>query len=445
MWRKWGCVTSSAFLFVVPFWYPSLCAWFVFIFLVPLFYAAVRFAITWREGLVWGLIVFGTLLHPLTRVVHEHGSGKFRLLAAALLIMWSAAHAAVWFWATQGLAAGFGLSPVRMIFCWGFTAFCYVIFVDRWLLWFLWPVQGYPFINLLVPLAIDARWLQGVPYTGSELLLLLLILVGIGITLCIIKHQKRWLVLSCIGLAPFVYGWVIHKQYLPPAIIQTIGCIPPAKKRRAMDMAAEIATQLSRGVRKGSFSVLVLPESAFPYPLNEFPEALSCWAMAQGELPLVLGSHRKAERLYNTLYVVKGGRIINYYDKKRLVPFTESMPINLRNRWLQTIFLGTADEFFPGEQARDCECVNVTQDQLFQPLICSELFLGIPQPCPHHPTIPLICMLNESWFMSSWQRKLMILLATLQAMRTRRSILYVSHESALWITATGGVHSLPRL
>ena len=95
---------------------------------------------------------------------------------------------------------------------------------------------------------------------------------------------------------------------------------------------------LSAGPGRDGFTprVVVWPESAVPFLLDENPKALAMIAevLRPGQI-LLTGAIRRAapdgpdsRKLYNSLLVVDDrGRIIGSYDKRRLVPFGEYLPL----------------------------------------------------------------------------------------------------------------------
>ncbi len=82
--------------------------------------------------------------------------------------------------------------------------------------------------------------------------------------------------------------------------------------------------------------VIVWPESAVPFLLDENPKALAmiAGALKPGQI-LLTGAIRRAapdgpdsRRLYNSLLAIDDrGRILDIYDKRRLVPFGEYLPL----------------------------------------------------------------------------------------------------------------------
>lgn len=80
---------------------------------------------------------------------------------------------------------------------------------------------------------------------------------------------------------------------------------------------------------------LIWPELAFPYVLSREPQALSAIARAlQGRI-LITGAARieadgggKRGKIFNSIEVLRGDKILAFYDKMHLVPFGEYLPLD---------------------------------------------------------------------------------------------------------------------
>jgi apolipoprotein N-acyltransferase len=80
---------------------------------------------------------------------------------------------------------------------------------------------------------------------------------------------------------------------------------------------------------------LIWPESAFPFVLSREPQALASIARALHGKILITGAARAEEaegdarhsKIFNSIEVVQGNRIVAFYDKAHLVPFGEYLPL----------------------------------------------------------------------------------------------------------------------
>lgn len=149
-------------------------------------------------------------------------------------------------------------------------------------------------------------------------------------------------------------------------------------------------------------TVLVWPESAFPFPLTKEPGRLAAIAEFLPEgTTLVTGAYREETppnspaQFYNAIYVIgDDGTIMQAYDKVRLVPFGEYVPAG---DWLQRAGLRQlADHgFAPGPVRRP---LTLPDGPAFAPLICYEIiFPGAALGEGERPNV-LLNVTNDGWF-----------------------------------------------
>lgn len=153
-------------------------------------------------------------------------------------------------------------------------------------------------------------------------------------------------------------------------------------------------------------TLLIWPESAFPFFLTREPDALSMIAgMLEPDTTLVTGAARLAEPVpgrsekhaYNSVYVIDhNGSILASYDKLHLVPFGEYLPFeNVLERAGLTQLTNVPGGFLPGQRRRRI-AVPGAPDML--PLICYEvIFPGEAVPKGERPGW-LLNLTNDAWF-----------------------------------------------
>ncbi len=154
---------------------------------------------------------------------------------------------------------------------------------------------------------------------------------------------------------------------------------------------------------------LIWPESAFPFFLTREPDALAAIAglLSPGTV-LITGAARYADaasgpgriRAYNSIYVIDhDGSILSVYDKVRLVPFGEFLPLRgvLERLGLQQL-VRVPGGFLPGERRRPIESPRAPS---FIPLVCYEAIFP-------HAVAPqgdragfILNVTNDGWFGSS--------------------------------------------
>lgn len=149
---------------------------------------------------------------------------------------------------------------------------------------------------------------------------------------------------------------------------------------------------------------LIWPESAFPYILSREPQALSAIAHALQGKVLITGAARiesdgggKRGKIFNSIEVLQGGRILAFYDKMHLVPFGEYLPLEglLRPLGVSHLVPGTWDQ---GQGPRTLAAPGLPP---MAPLVCYEaVFPGEATARDKEGKRPqlLLNVTNDGWF-----------------------------------------------
>jgi apolipoprotein N-acyltransferase len=160
----------------------------------------------------------------------------------------------------------------------------------------------------------------------------------------------------------------------------------------------------STGVRDAT--ILIWPESAFPFFLSREPDAM---AQIAGLLPkgtiLITGSVRapdlpvgaKITRAYNSIYAIDhDGSILSIYDKLHLVPFGEFLPFQDLMEKLGFVQLTKVQGgFIPGTRRKPMDIPNAPRAL---PLICYEaIFPGDVVTGKDRPGW-IVNLTNDGWF-----------------------------------------------
>ena len=160
----------------------------------------------------------------------------------------------------------------------------------------------------------------------------------------------------------------------------------------------------STGVRDAS--ILIWPESAFPFFLTREADAMAQIAdlLPKGTI-LITGSVRAPDlppgvritRAYNSIYVIDhDGSVLSVYDKLHLVPFGEYLPFQ---DWMEKLgfvqLTKVQGGFIPGTRRRAMEMPNAPR---MLPLICYEaIFPGDVASRDDRPGW-IINLTNDGWF-----------------------------------------------
>jgi apolipoprotein N-acyltransferase len=174
--------------------------------------------------------------------------------------------------------------------------------------------------------------------------------------------------------------------------------------RKYLDLSDGATSPERTGV--SSATILIWPESAFPFLLTERPAVLAAidallpegtiliTGAARGEPP---GGRDNPPRVFNSIYVIDaGGEIIDAYDKVHLVPFGEFLPfrslfeaIGIRQ------LVALPGGFSPGSRRRT---VPLSAAPAFAPLICYEAIFPGEVVEPGSKPGWLLNLTNDAWY-----------------------------------------------
>ena len=144
--------------------------------------------------------------------------------------------------------------------------------------------------------------------------------------------------------------------------------------------------------------IVIWPEVALTYFLTEEPDVIE---YLKTEIPknvtLITGGLRRefnneSFKLFNSLYLIKNENL-HFYDKKKLVPFGEFVPLR---GFLKSFKLapGTTD-FSEGDKANQMRIELEKEEIFFEPSICYE---AIFQTLAENKSSVFVNITNDAWF-----------------------------------------------
>lgn len=330
-------------------------------------------------GLPAYLAVYTSLGLALARLIWVRGATRILALAATLTAAeWLRGHLLSGFpWNAFGYALTEPLvlaQSVSLVGIWGLTFLAVAIFAS--------------------PAAIaDDRTDTPHPYRATALgLILLAVMAGFGV--------------ARLRTNPTQYATGVALRIMQPNLQQDAKFNYSAKAEvmsRYLRLSDRATGPQSKGVHDAT--ILVWPESAFPFFLTREPDALAqIAALLKPGTELVTGAVRQASpspsghvRAYNSVYVIDpDGSIRDIYDKVHLVPFGEYLPFQrlLEKFGLQQL-TKVAGGFLSGERRR---AMDVPGAPKMLPLICYEaIFPGSAVPRDERPGW-IVNVTNDGWF-----------------------------------------------
>ena len=275
---------------------------------------------------------------------------------------------------------------------------------------------GFPWNAIGYAAMPDVVAMQSVAAVGIDALNVLTIWAVAAPVLLIDRRTRAWGMLIPVALVSAHLGFGLWR--LDGATTESSGTRvrvvqPAVPQDRKWDGAAQLAifeglvdltTAPARGELRGAPADLVVwPETALPFVLNETPEALSVLgdALSEGQTLLaggVRGEGLDEDRLwFNALYAVDAeGRIEASRDKVHLVPFGEYLPFPaLLDRLGVSRLVEAPADFTAGPRRLTLPLPGGT---VLLPLICYEaIFPAALNALGKAPTA-ILNITNDAWF-----------------------------------------------
>jgi apolipoprotein N-acyltransferase len=331
-------------------------------------------------GLPAYLALFTAFGFALARLIWTRDGSRVIALAVSLTISeWLRGHVLTGFpWNTFGYALTEPLALAQtasLIGLWGLTFLSVAIFASPAAL-------------------IDGRSRGRIPWVAPVLALSLLIAMGIfGVVR--------------LNLQPTTTVANVKLRIMQPNLQQDVRFNYAAKAevmQKYLTLSDRASGPQSTGVRDAS--ILIWPESAFPFFLTREADAMAQIAalLPKGTV-LITGSVRAPDvppgtritRAYNSIYVIDhDGSVLSAYDKLHLVPFGEYLPFQ---DWMEKLgfvqLTKVQGGFIAGTRRRTLEIPNAPRAL---PLICYEaIFPGDVAARDDRPGW-IVNLTNDGWF-----------------------------------------------
>lgn len=174
------------------------------------------------------------------------------------------------------------------------------------------------------------------------------------------------------------------------------------EKQKYEDFFRQI--DLSDAQNAKDVKAIIWSETSVPYVIDDNPMLLMNLADAvpQDGVLITGGLRLEGKKVWNSVFVINKSGVASHYDKHRLVPFGEFIPLH---QYLSFLFLdkvvdqitGGGSGFSSGEGPQTL----ITDIFSFSPLICYEaIFSGDAVNKNHRPDL-LINVTNDAWFGNS--------------------------------------------
>jgi apolipoprotein N-acyltransferase len=429
---NWILAVLSGLLFAFSFPNAGI-GWLIFIALIPLFLALTR-ARGWWQALFLGWVSQFTawlIMVPwVVRVMSHYGglpyvTGVLIFVAmCAILALYGGLFAVLFF----RIAPGTRFHRWLLVpLAWGAIEYARTYLLS-----------GFPW-NLIAAAIVDYTPLiqfdrVAGPYALSFLILLPAITVSWLIT-ARPRGMRLVAVVMPVTILCFIWwatGLVAAKMVVRPATgpTYTAALVQPNisqemrwSESSTLEIFQRMMNMTEEAVRAGA-TVIIWPESTVPlsYVTTDFYREAIESASRQYAVDIILGSVAEdpatPNRLWNAAFLVSGGRTIGHYDKIRLVPFGEYVPLR-KMLFFARKLVRAVGEFEFGN--RDSPLVGLLR---YGPAICYEIvFPQIPRTQVVHGAGVLVTITNDAWYDGTSAPRQHLNQARLRAVETDRYVL----------------------
>ncbi len=334
-------------------------------------------------------------------------------------------------------------STLRILGCLGLAAFWVLL---EWLRgWFL---SGFPWLPLAASQWQRPLLLQVAAYAGSGAVSFVLIMFNLGAGAYAhriffegatgLKKRSPEFMAALLVLAgasfPLVADVMGQQRQTAARVAVVQPYIPQNQKwdeAHARDILRTLETLTLQAARSGAHDFIVWPEAVTPWAIGRDADVrawLESVSRSAGK-PILLGSIRTEvlshpdELWYNSAVVVdpSAGLQAAPYNKRKLVPFGEYVPLRPALGWLAK-FVPIGGDFTPGDSAETL--TPFAGGPRFGALICYEdVFPGLARQSVRAGAEVLAVLTNNAWYGEGGAAYQHAAHSVLRAVETRRPVL----------------------
>ncbi len=247
--------------------------------------------------------------------------------------------------------------------------------------------------------------------------------------------QRRWKASTILVLTITLVGFMAMKEkeerikrakVVDVALVQT--AVPQEDKlyTSAFKRHAESLLQLTEEAVHKGVDLVVLPESAFHFFYSEENDDYNFRLRTLSiEAPILVGliDIREGLKPYNSAYLLKDGRVIDYYDKIRLFPIGEYMPFPFG--FLKNLFPAISGiDYLPGKNLKPIEYKGM---KIATPICFEVAYHGLVKELSKRANL-IAVFTNDGWFKDSDCVSQHYLWARVRALETGKYVLWVNNS-----------------
>lgn len=277
-----------------------------------------------------------------------------------------------------------------------------------------WALTGFPWNNLGTMLTSNPWFMQAAALVGVDGVALIAVLLfalpalladhraawrGIAFPVVILAVLAAWGHLRPAYMPVIDSGKTIEARLVQPSVPQNLKW-DAAEKQKIFDQLMALSKQQA----EKRPDLIVWPETALPYLLQERPQTLADMGdlLADGQWILtgairVEGETGDAARYYNSVLAIDDkGEVSGAADKLHLVPFGEYLPFST---WLAPLGINplvvAPGAFSPGNAP---EQIAGPKDVKIMPLICYEAIFAGPTARQVKAADLIVNVTNDAWY-----------------------------------------------
>ncbi len=422
----------ASICYVLPFYYPQLWP-LLWLFPALLFHALYSQKPSFKTLIFLSIATISFQLLPLgDALIKMAPVSLLKFVPPALLVLYVSLYVIVWLSVTQKIIKAHDV--FFALAAWTTSLWVYFLFIEYALLWPFGRMEGYIFMNPLLPMAVIPQLLAPLSYFSLVFVLLWFCCITSTIYAAYKSKNPKHKLLLAILVVPWLLMTFQNSQDTPPSWLNNVGHLPLSLAGSVSSDAGQavICHELDQLYQQNPYlKLVIMPESSWNSAVLTDKMQLD-WLVGHPIQHIIIGSFAQEQQNYfNSLYWYCDGIQIERYDKRQAVPLAER--ITLRATTLcSKLYFQKSPPVCPSKKPH--QSLNILEITRFMPYICSELY------CNTHPDDhskdTLLVTSNDSWFMSHFQ-KLMALAARFRAIQWHRAILYISFHYAQFFDQFG--------
>ncbi len=428
----------AALCYTLPFYYPQFWP-LLWLFPLFLFHALYTKKLSLKALIFLSITTISLQLLPLCNALIKMAavSSLLTFVPPTLLVIYVSLYGIVWLAVTKKI-----IKPHNLFFAlaaWTISLWSYFLFIEYALLWPFGRIEGYIFMNPLLPMAIFPRLLTPLHYFPLASVLLWFCCITSTMYAVYTSKNLKYKLLLAILVTLWLLMAFQNFQDNPPSWLKNVGHLP-------LSLAGSVSSDTGQAVicheldqlyqQNPTIKLIILPESSWNSAILTDKMQLD-WFVGHPIKNIILGSFaQERENYFNSLYWYHDGIQTERYDKRQAVPLAERITLSA-STFCSKLYFQKSPPVCPSRKPR--RSLKIPEISRFMPYICSELY------CNSHPDDhtkdTLLVTSNDSWFMSHFQ-KLMALAARFRAIQWYRPVLYISFHYAQFFDQFGQASSI---